>query len=124
MNQTKEELIAENESLRATIKDLEQQLLAKNAVLSSSAEPGWLISCRNTTYSGKSAGIVFVGGRAFIPESRPDAKKIVELLMSDFGYEAKQMTAAEYKALGEAMPAEMSIQEKLALAGVSGRIGG
>lgn len=103
-NQTKEELIAENDRLHAVIRDLEDQIAARDAVLGESAVPGWLITTPNPGYAGIVLGVRFESGRGFLPSTHQDAQNIALTLASDFGYTVQPMTAAEYKKLQAPVP--------------------
>lgn len=97
-NQTKEELyqiIAEKDAI---IADLREQLGARDATLRGSSEPGWLITTRNPDYTGVVLGIQFAGGRAFLPKGKPNAERVLQQLVSDFGYQVEEVTANQVDA--------------------------
>lgn len=96
---TKEELQAEVDRLTSVVKDLEEQLAARDAVARSSGEPGWLITCRNPQYNGNTAGVEFRNGRAFIPQGKPGAARLVNTLATDFGYQVQAMTSKDFEGL-------------------------
>jgi len=96
-NQTKEELnqiIAEKD---AQINDLQDQLKSRDATLRGSGEPGWLITTKNTAYTGNVLGVRFENGRAFLPKDKPNALITLRQLLSDFGYQAVEITSKEFE---------------------------
>lgn len=82
---TKEELVETIRQMQATIEDLNDQLSQRDA-MTAADEKGWIVSTPNKNYSGRTAGILFEDGHTFIPEKRPDAKRILSVLKNDFGY--------------------------------------
>lgn len=96
---TKAELAQMVVSLQSQVEDLTEQLKARDAALSGSGEPGWLITTPSPSYSSRTAGVQFHNGRAWIGESNPDAEKLVILLTRSFGYRAQKMTAEDFKKL-------------------------
>lgn len=112
--QTKEELVRIIQEKDEIIADLTQQLHGKEATLRGTSEPGWLITTKNPNYAGKMGGVFFQNGRAFLPASHPNAKRLLIQFTSDFGYEAKEITAKEFEATQEDTPIpEPSFIEKI-----------
>jgi len=91
---TKEELLSEIERLNAQIADLNDQL-AQQAAASRESNSGWMISTPNPEYTGRTAGVYFEKGHAFIPSSRKNAPYLVRLLTNDYGYSASEATGTE-----------------------------
>ncbi len=55
---------------------------------------GWVVTCKNPQYSGKTAGVQFREGRAFVRE-QPGSEKTISILVGDFGYTAKKVDNLE-----------------------------
>jgi len=89
---TKEQLEAEIAELQAKMRDMDEQLAARDAALAKTNQDGWLISTPNTLYSGVTAKVKFENGHAFIPATWKDAEAVVNQLVGDFGYKAERMT--------------------------------
>jgi hypothetical protein len=94
---TKDELITENEQLKAELAELKEQLAHRNAALSGGAEDGWIVTCPNPAYTGITAGVEFRQGKAFIPAGIKDAVRRVAMLVDDFGYTAEPATAGAFQ---------------------------
>jgi hypothetical protein len=101
--ETKEDLKKAIDEQKAYIAELEQQLAARDAIIGSSGEDGYLVSCANTKYSGVTAGVRFVNGRAFIPDG-PGADRMAMLMRVDFGYKVERITAREFRDLETLTP--------------------
>jgi hypothetical protein len=84
---TKEELVAEIKRLNDLVKDQKDQIAERDAALSTGSE-GWNISTPNQEYSGRTMGVWFEKGHAFIPTKMPDAERLVNKLVRDMGYSA------------------------------------
>lgn len=97
--ETKESLTQRVKDLEGQVRELEEQLAARDALLSGTGEDGWLISCPNPKYNDVTAGVQFKAGRAFIPDRGDESAALVRLLVSDFNYRAEQMSAKEYQAM-------------------------
>ena len=112
MNQTKEELLKIIDDQKATIHDLEERLNEKSVMDRGSSQPGWLIRTKNAGYTGRMLGILFEGGRAFLPANHPEAKAILRQFTSDFGYEATEITSDKYEP-GKATAPAQTLLDKL-----------
>lgn len=99
--QTKADLAAMILQLQAENADLREQLQERSAVASASGEPGWLFTTPNPAYSGVMYGVRFTNGRGFLPKGRKDAERIMRQIVSDFGYEVTEISAAEFQTLPE-----------------------
>ncbi len=107
---TKEELVAKIEEMSARLRELEDQIAQRDAQLQTGDE-GWLISTPNPEYSGRTLGVYFEKGHAFVPKRLPEAEKLVAKLTRDMGYSATLTTQGR-----EAQPVaekKMSVAEKL-----------
>lgn len=82
---TKEDLMAIIQAQQETINDLEDQIAQRDAVLAQGDE-GWIVSVPNPQYNGRTAGVQFEMGHAFIPKRHPDAERLLNVLTNDFGY--------------------------------------
>ena len=108
---TKEELVSEIERLRAQLREKDDQIAKQNAQ-NRAGEKGWMISTPVPDYDGRTCGILFEKGHAFIPARMPDAEHLVRVLTNDFGYSASEVEDGV-----EVIPApegkKKSISEKL-----------
>lgn len=93
---TKEELQALVDQQAAIIRDLQEQLASRDAVNRASGEPGWLFICKNPNYSGTVYGVRFSDGRAFLPKGKPGAERTMRRIISDFGYECREINAKDF----------------------------
>lgn len=82
---TKEEMLDEIKRLNEMIKDQQDQI-NQQAVTAHAGKKGWMISTPNATYTGRTAGVYFENGHAFIAEDMKNARKLVAILTNDFGY--------------------------------------
>lgn len=96
---TKEDLEKKIAELSAINQELQQQLNARDAILSKTGEEGWLVTTPVSTYSGTTLGVPFVNGRAFVLQAQPDSERLVLKLVNDFGYSAKRMSGQDFAAL-------------------------
>jgi hypothetical protein len=95
---TKEELLDEIKRLNDQLKEKDDQI-NKQAVTAKAGKKGWMISTPNEAYTGRTAGVYFENGHAFIPEDMKDARKKVAILTNDFGYSyTETMDGQEVKA--------------------------
>lgn len=97
---TKEELEKEITELKQVIDELQSQISARDAALSQTGEPGWLVTSPNPNYGGLTAGVEFRRGRAFVPK-RNENHALVMRLVNDFGYTAREMGSADFQKLGK-----------------------
>jgi cell division septum initiation protein DivIVA len=112
---TKEDLQKQIEELEAQVRELTSQVVARDAVLSESGTDGWLVTTPNSGYTGITAAVKFDNGRAFLPVTDKDAEKKINILVGDFGYSARKMTARDFQSLVKAAPPkEKSAAEKIA----------
>ena len=62
---------------------------------------------KNPTYSGKTCGVLFQGGRAFVSEFTIDqslgltVEEVIEKMREDFGYEIEQVGGAKLDLMDE-----------------------
>ncbi len=96
---TKEELEREIERLKEQNRELAEQIHARDAALSHSGEPGWLVTTPSPRYNGVTCGVKFANGRAFVPESVVGAEAAIRELVNDYRYTVKRMTAKEFQEL-------------------------
>ena len=89
-----EEALLLIEAQAETIRAMEAQL--KDAM---GGAAGWLVTCPNARYEGKTLDVWFRGGRAFIPEG-PGAEAKAKELHNDFGYTVTQVK--DWRALPQA----------------------
>jgi hypothetical protein len=115
--QTKAELQTRINHLEGEIADLQEQLSARNAVARSSAEPGYLITTRNSAYSGEILGVKIVNGRGFIPKSGKHAERIAQQLANDFGYSVREISSADFEELPATPAPEPRFLDKVTLPG-------
>lgn len=107
------DLIEENKGLREQVKTLEEQVTALNAELSdlkskpaaAGLGPGWLIFAPNKGYNGRTSGIMFRNGRAYVPRVE-GMEKVVREMASDFGYTFEAVES--FEALPSDMKSEMN----------------
>lgn len=99
--ETKEDLMRQVADLQAQVNELNNQLHARDAMLASTGEEGYLVTSPNPAYTGVTSGVEFKNGRAFVPDSFKDAERIVLRLVNDFGYRAQKMGANEYQSLAQ-----------------------
>jgi hypothetical protein len=88
---TKEELVAEIQRLTDRLREQQDQI-NQQAVTAKAGKKGWMISTPNENYTGRTAGVYFENGHAFIPEDMHDARKKVAILTGDFGYSYTETT--------------------------------
>jgi len=113
---TKEELLRTIDEQTEVIRDLQEQLAARDAVARASAEPGWLIATRNSAYTGVTLGVKFVNGRGFVPSGKPGSKLLVDKLRFDFGYNVTEMTSSDFEAGSQpGVIPEQSFLEKVSI---------
>lgn len=81
---TKDELLAENDELRQklALAEAANKLVADVAPGTS----GWIVETDNPEYNGNTIGVVFIGGRGFIPVSHPNAEFLLRELEHEFHY--------------------------------------
>lgn len=72
--------------------------MLKSRQTTSGVGGGWIVSCQNPNYSGKTAGVQFREGQAFVRE-QPGSEKTISILVSDFGYTAKKVDNLENQSL-------------------------
>lgn len=99
MPETKEALQRRITELEAEVADLREELKARNAVASTTSEPGWLFTTKNPNYSGWVYGVHFEGGRAFLPKGHKGARLTMQRIVSDFGYDVTEITAKDFELL-------------------------
>lgn len=78
---TKEELEQENQELKAKLIEAEENRPKGLA--------GWIVKAQNNNYSGKTAGVQFRAGQAFVSDVDDEAQNRVKALCGDFGYTAE-----------------------------------
>ena len=84
---TKEELLSLIKQQEDQIKDLQDQIAQRDAAINAGDE-GWIISTPNPNYTGRTLGVRFENGHAFLPARLPGAERTLGLLIKDFGYSA------------------------------------
>lgn len=110
-------------ALQKRQEELEAKLEAKDQVIQANQleikeltkdQEGWLITTANPLYDGKTYGVKFNSGMAFLPGSAtyphlagkaknktytPDAKRLAQMLQDEFGYEIEYFSYEQMKAL-------------------------
>lgn len=112
--ETKEELVRTIKEKDEIIADLQSQLETRNATLRGSSEPGWLILTKNQEYTGNVMGVHFDNGRGFLAKGKKDSEKTLMRMVSDFGYDVKEITAKEFEeSRNTNKPADTTVFEKI-----------
>jgi len=65
----------------------------------SGSDKGWMVTTNNPHYNGKTSGIQFNGGKAFLSPnqySKEEIDKLITSLQNDFGYKAVETTVDQY----------------------------
>lgn len=96
---TKEDLLAEVSRLQQVVTELQEQLAARDALLSGTGQEGFLVTTPNSRYNGFTAGVEFRNGRAFIPGQDEDSEYLARRLSSEFNYAVRRMSAEDYRRL-------------------------
>lgn len=87
------------EDLKTELERVKAELeVLKSRQTTSGVGGGWIVTCQNPKYSGKTAGVQFRAGQAFVRE-QPGSEKIISILVSDFGYTAKKVDNLENQSL-------------------------
>lgn len=100
-----EALREENELLRNQIASLTNQ-----AKPQATGRGGWVVTTKNPQYEGRTAGVMFRGGRAFIPDGDGAAGK-ANALKVDFGYQVEYVE--DWQGLPEAPELQRSFIDVL-----------
>jgi hypothetical protein len=119
MEQTKATLVEQIMELHRVIEGLAEQLASRNALLTETGEPGWLVTTPVADYSGTLYGVRFESGRAFLPAGHPEAEYLIGEFR-DFGYTVQEMAAKDFKALSHQPVREKSLAEEISLPAMMG----
>lgn len=114
----------------AQIAEMQEQMMVLMAEMSKPEEKerlpdkdggGWLIETPNQEYSGPTAHVRFMNGRAVVAANEQDAGIKLHRLQNDFGYKVTVLSEDKFKqvmyeiATGTPLHAEQSAAEKLVL---------
>jgi hypothetical protein len=97
------------EDMKAEIERLNKQMVIKDQQIDDMKrkEEGWLVWTKNPMFNGMTMSVLFTDGMAFIPVEREypegNAKKVVGLLQSDFGYEVQYFTKEQTEELNKSI---------------------
>jgi hypothetical protein len=91
---TKEELSSRIAELESQLARLTEDAAQRDAI-ARSGERGWVITTPNPEFSGRTYGVYFEGGKAFVPEETPRAQLLVNRLQVDMGYQVEFITDAK-----------------------------